>query len=63
MDLQDGIDDSHETHEDHKARGEEVHDEFQGIFKLEGTNKRLETEDKKKNREKGNEDILDPPQS
>jgi hypothetical protein len=62
MDLQRGVEDSDETQQHHEARGEEVHDKFQGIFQKKGTQEPFDAEDQKKKRKKGDQNVFSPPE-
>jgi len=62
MDLQRGIEDADEAYQDHEARGEEVHDEFQGILEKKRPYEHLDAEDQKEKGKEGNQDVFCPPE-
>lgn len=61
MDLQRGIENADEAHQNHEARGEKVHDKFQGVLQRKGTYERFDAKYKKKERKKSDQDIFPPP--
>jgi hypothetical protein len=58
MDLEHGVKDADEAHQNHETRGEEVHDKFQGILQQKRTDERLDAEDKKKKRKECDQQVL-----
>jgi hypothetical protein len=61
MDLESGIEDTDEAHQDHKARGKEVHDELKGVIEVKCTYQGFDAENKKKNGANSNHYIFAPP--
>jgi hypothetical protein len=60
-DLRNEVYNPDQTHQNHKASREEVHDEFKGIFQVKRADKVLDTEEEKKKRNNRNKDDFPPP--
>jgi hypothetical protein len=60
MDSKSRVENSDDTHQNHKAGGKEIHDELQRVLEMKGPDQGLDSEYKKKKREKTEQDHFHP---
>lgn len=63
MDLKSGVDNTYEAYQDHERRRKEIHNEFEGVIEIKGTDQCFNAENEEKKREDGNDNILPPPET